>query len=65
VEMVLAGWIPRKIAAGPGYLSPAPALLHAFIRFCHAEREIWPVLTEQTFAASASVRVRPHVLVEV
>ena len=55
MEIVPADWIPRKIAAGPGYLSKAPALLRAFIRFCHAEREIWPALTDQTFAA-----VRKH-----
>jgi hypothetical protein len=29
----------------------APALLRAFIRFCHAERGIRPVLTDQTLAA--------------
>ncbi len=51
VEILLADWIPRKIAAGPGYLSKAPALLRAFIRFCHAERTIRPALTEQTLAA--------------
>jgi hypothetical protein len=51
VEMLLADWIPRKVVADPGYLSKAPALLRAFIRFCHAERGIRPALTEQTLAA--------------
>jgi hypothetical protein len=51
VEILLADWIPRKIVASPEHLSRAPALLRAFIRFCHAEREIRPVLTDQTLAA--------------
>jgi Domain of unknown function (DUF6398) len=51
VEILLADWIPRKIVASPQYLSGAPALLRAFIRFCHAERKIRPALTEQTLAA--------------
>lgn len=51
VEILLADWIPRKIAAGPEYLSAAPALLRAFIRFCHAERKIRPALTDETLAA--------------
>jgi Domain of unknown function (DUF6398) len=51
VEILLADWIPRKIVASPEYLSKAPALLRAFIRFCHAERKIRPALTEQTLAA--------------
>jgi Domain of unknown function (DUF6398) len=51
VEILLADWIPRKIIASPGYLSKAPALLRAFIRFCHAERKIRPALTHQTLAA--------------
>jgi Domain of unknown function (DUF6398) len=51
VEILLADWVPRKIAASPVQLSKAPALLRAFIRFCHAERGIRPVLTDQTLAA--------------
>ncbi len=51
VEILLADWIPRKIAATPGLLSKAPALLRAFIRFCHAEREIRAALTDETLAA--------------
>ena len=51
VEILLADWIPRKIVASPEHLSGAPSLLRAFIRFCHAEREIRPVLTDQTLAA--------------
>ena len=51
VEILLADWIPRKIAASPEYLSVAPALLRAFIRFCHAERKIRAALTDETLAA--------------
>jgi hypothetical protein len=51
VEILLADWIPRKIVADPGYLSKAPELLRAFIRFCHAERKIRPALTGDTLAA--------------
>ena len=51
VEILLADWIPRKIVASPGYLSKAPELLCAFIRFCHAERKVGPGLTDQTLAA--------------
>jgi hypothetical protein len=51
VEILLADWLPRKIVASPAYLSKAPALLRAFIRFCHAERKIRPALTDQTLAA--------------
>jgi hypothetical protein len=51
VEILLADWIPRKIVASPAFLSKAPALLRAFIRFCHAERGIRPVLTAETLAA--------------
>src|SRR6266516_2257397 len=51
VEILLADWIPRKIVARPGYLSRAPALLRAYIRFCHAERKIRPALTGQALAA--------------
>ena len=51
MEILLADWIPRKIMASPGQLSKVPALLRAFIRFCHAERGIRPVLTDQTLAA--------------
>jgi hypothetical protein len=51
VEILLADWIPRKIVADPEHLSKAPALLRAFIRFCHAERGIRPALTDETLAA--------------
>ena len=51
VEILLADWIPRKIAASPEYLSAAPTLLRAFIRFCHAERKIRSALTDETLAA--------------
>ena len=51
VEILLTDWIPRKIVGRPEYLGKAPTLLRAFIRFCHAERKIRPVLTDETLAA--------------
>jgi len=51
VEILLADWIPRKLVADPEYLSKAPDLLRAFIRFCHAERKIRSALTDETLAA--------------
>lgn len=51
VEILLDDWIPRKIVADAAYLSKAPAVLRAFIRFCHAERGIPTYLTEQTVDA--------------
>jgi len=51
VELLLADWIPRKIVADVAHLSKAPDVLRAFVRFCHAERGIRPVLTDQTLAA--------------
>ena len=51
VEMLLVDWLPRKIVADATYLSKAPKLLRAFVRFCHAERGIRSSLTEETLAA--------------
>jgi hypothetical protein len=51
VEILLLDWIPRKIVADVRYLSKAPDVLRAFIRFCHGERNIRPSLTEETLAA--------------
>jgi hypothetical protein len=51
VEILLADWIPRKLVADPEYLSKAPDLLRAFIRFCHAQRKIRSALTDETLAA--------------
>lgn len=51
VEILLADWIPRKIVADAAYLAKAPALLRAFIRFCHHERGIRAGLTDDTLAA--------------
>lgn len=51
VEILLVDWIPRKIVADVAYLAKAPEVLRAFIRFCHSERGIRPVLTDQTLAA--------------
>ncbi|MCA1692122.1 MAG: DUF6398 domain-containing protein [Actinobacteria bacterium] len=51
VEILLLDWIPRKIVADVAYLSKAPHLLRAFIRFCHAERGIRRALTDETLAA--------------
>ena len=51
VEILLEDWIPRKIVAPADYLSKAPTLLRAFIRYCHAERKISQDLTDQTIEA--------------
>jgi len=51
VEILLIDWIPRKIVADVAYLTKAPELLRAFIRFCHHERKIRPALTDETLAA--------------
>lgn len=52
VEILLGDWIPRKIIADVAYLSEAPAVLRAFIRFCHFERGVPTHLTEQTLDAA-------------
>ncbi len=51
VEIMLLDRIPRKIVDDPEHLAAAPALLRAFIRFCHQERGVRTELTEQTLAA--------------
>ncbi len=51
VEIFLDDWVPRKIVADATYLSRMPALLRAFVRFCHDERGIRPALTAETLAA--------------
>jgi hypothetical protein len=51
VEIVLVDWIPRKIRAEVSYLTKAPEVLRAFIRFAHAERGIRPELTADTLSA--------------
>ncbi len=51
VEIILVDWIPRKLVADAAYLSKAPDLLRAFVRFCHAERGIRAELTRDTLAA--------------
>ncbi len=51
IEIILDDWIPRKIVADAKYLSKAPALLRAFVRYCHAERGIRAELTSETLAA--------------
>jgi hypothetical protein len=51
VEILLADWIPRKIVADVDYLTKAPDLLRAFVRFAHAESGIRNELTAQTLAA--------------
>lgn len=48
VEILLEDWIPRKILADAEYLSRAPEVLRAFIRYCHGERGIPSRLTDQT-----------------
>ena len=50
VEIVL-GWMPRKVIAPVDFLTQAPDLLRAFVRFCHGERGISADLTRQTLTA--------------
>jgi hypothetical protein len=51
VEILLLDFIPRKIVAEVEYLSKAPEVLRAFVRFCHAERAIRAELTDETLFA--------------
>ena len=51
VEILLADWIPRKLVAPADYLSKAPTVLRAFVRYCHAERQIPRDLTDDTIEA--------------
>lgn len=51
VELLLVDWIPRKLVDDADYLTQAPGLLRAFVRFCHAERGIRASLTDETLAA--------------
>jgi hypothetical protein len=51
VEILLADWLPRKVVADAAFLSRAPDLLRAFIRFSHAERGIRDELTAETLGA--------------
>jgi hypothetical protein len=51
IEILLADWIPRKIVAPADFLSKAPTVLRAFVRYCHAERQIPRALTDDTIEA--------------
>lgn len=51
VELLLTDWIPRKIVADLAYLAKAPALLRAFIAYCHNRVGLRPALTEEVLAA--------------
>ncbi len=51
VEMLLADWFPRKVIAEPTYLAKLPALVRAYIRYCHDRNDIRAGLTEETLAA--------------
>jgi len=51
VEMILEDWIPRKIVADVDYLTSAPDLLRALIRYSHSVRGVPEELTLQTLAA--------------
>ena len=50
VEILLLDWIPRKILAETAFLAKAPAVLRAFIRFCHEERGVRSTHTADTLA---------------
>ncbi|MBW3604599.1 MAG: SEC-C domain-containing protein [Actinobacteria bacterium] len=51
VEILLTDWLPRKVVADVAFLSGAPDVLRAFIRFAHAERGIRRELTAETLGA--------------
>jgi Domain of unknown function (DUF6398) len=51
VEIVLEDWIPRKVMADVEYLSQAPDVLRAFVRYCHDRRGIRAGLTADTLQA--------------
>ncbi|HSJ45500.1 MAG TPA: DUF6398 domain-containing protein [Euzebyales bacterium] len=51
VEILLTDWLPRKVVADVAFLSRAPDLLRAFVRFSHEERGIRDELTAETLAA--------------
>ena len=50
-EMLLGDWISRKIVADVEFLSLAPDLLRAFVRYCHDVRGIRAVHTTDTLEA--------------
>jgi Domain of unknown function (DUF6398) len=50
VEILLIDWIPRKLAADVAYLTKAPRLLRAFVRYCHQVRNVRPDLTADTLS---------------
>jgi hypothetical protein len=51
VEILLTDWIPRKIVADLDYLAKAPALLRAFIAYCHDRVQLRQALTDEVIAA--------------
>jgi hypothetical protein len=51
VEMLLADWIPRKIAAAADHLAKAPDLMRAYVRFAHTESGIGSRWTDEALAA--------------
>jgi hypothetical protein len=51
VEIVLTDFIPRKVMAPMALLLQFPAVLRAFIKYCHEQRGIDPALTRETMAA--------------
>ncbi len=51
VEILLVDWLPRKVIADADYLALAPDLLRAYVRFCHAERDVRESLTAETLEA--------------
>ena len=52
VEIVLASWYARKVAAPPEDLAIVPLVLRCFVRFAHAETGMRPDLTVETLAAA-------------
>jgi hypothetical protein len=50
VEIALTDFFPRKVLAPASVLADLPALLSAFVRFCHGERQVRRALTDDTLA---------------
>ena len=51
VEVLLEDWFPRKIVAPTAYLAKMPAVLRAYVRYCHDRQGIRANLTGETLAA--------------
>lgn len=51
VQMLLLDWFPRKIVAPTRYLAKMPAVLRAYVRYCHDRQGIRATHTTDTLTA--------------